>query len=304
MATSQAGNNVDTVKKSTKCTKKAKRQRSDQKKRTQWTCGRCGYNHTSNAVSSAKGEKCNKCNKLNHFVVVCKTKSVNFVNESDDECRGYSVDIISASFLFTHSASGDQMLVNLQIGPKMSKMMFKIDTGSGAFTQFKLLGIKGSLKPPDCKLILYSGEILNAKGIINLNCRYRDAQLSACFYIVQTKSLPLIGTKTSIEQGLIKLTYTVDNDANEHLTEDSVLREYSDLIGTIPGKCHLHLKDNVTPTVNPPRRIPEALKSRLKTKLDQIVKNKIIQGVAEPTDWVNSMVISGKAKNWQNENLS
>ena len=35
MATSQAGNNVDAVKKFTKCTKKAQRQRSDQKKRTQ-----------------------------------------------------------------------------------------------------------------------------------------------------------------------------------------------------------------------------------------------------------------------------
>ena len=303
MATSQAGNNVDAVKKSTKCTKKAQRQRSDQKKRTQWTCGRCGYNHDSKAVCSAKGKKCNKCNKLNHFAKVCKTKSVDFVNESDDECRGYSVDMVSASSLFTHSASDDQMLVNLQIGPKMSKMMFKIDTGSSAniipFTQFQLLGIKGSLKPPDCKLISYSGEMLNAKGMINLNCRYRDSQLSARFYIVHTKSPPLIGTKTSTDPGLIKLTYSVDNGTNEHLTKDSVLREYSDLfkgIGTFPGKCHLHLKDNVTPTVNPPRRIPEALKNRLKIELDQMVKDKIIRRVTEPTDWVNSIVVVEKPK--------
>ena len=109
----------------------------------------------------------------------------------------------------------------------------------------------------------------------------------------------MIGTKTSIDLGLIKLTYSVDNGANEHLTKDSVLREYSDLfkgIGTIPGKCHLHLKDNVTPTVNPPRRIPEALKNRLKIELDQMVKDKIIRRVTEPTDWVNSIVAVEKPK--------
>ena len=83
------------------------------------------------------------------------------------------------------------------------------------------------------------------------------------------------------------------------MTKDSVLREYSDLfkgIGTILGKCHLHLKDNVTPTVNLPRRITEALKSRLNTELDQTVKDEIIRRVSEPTDWVNVRVVMEKPK--------
>ena len=56
----------------------------------------------------------------------------------------------------------------------------------------------------------------------------------------------------------------------------------------------LHLKDNALPVVNPPRRIPEALKSRLKCKLDTMENDQNIVKVDEPTDWVNSFVVVEK----------
>ena len=73
--------------------------------------------------------------------------------------------------------------------------------------------------------------------------------------------------------------------------------EYGDLfkgIGVIPGRVKLHLKDNAMPVVNPPHRIPEALKSRLKCKLDNMENDQIIVRVDEPTDWVNLLVIVEK----------
>ena len=48
------------------------------------------------------------------------------------------------------------------------------------------------------------------------------------------------------------------------------------------------------PVVNPPRRIPEALKSRLKCELDNMENDQIIVKFDEPTDWVNSLVIVEK----------
>ena len=50
------------------------------------------------------------------------------------------------------------------------------------------------------------------------------------------------------------------------------------------------------PVVNPPRRVPEALKSRLKDELDTMESDQIIQKVTEPTDWVNSLVVVEKPK--------
>ena len=73
--------------------------------------------------------------------------------------------------------------------------------------------------------------------------------------------------------------------------------EYGDLSkgnSVIPWEVKLRLKDNAVRVVNPPRRIPKALKSRLKCELDNIENDQIIVKVDEPTDWVNSLVVVEK----------
>ena len=112
----------------------------------------------------------------------------------------------------------------------------------------------------------------------------------------------IIGLKSSIDLGLLKLTYHVESSTQSQqkdFCKKSITTEYCDLfngIGVIPGICHLHLKDDAIPVVCSPRRIPEALKSRLKSELDQMEKDEIIVKVDEPTDWVNSIVIVEKTK--------
>ena len=55
------------------------------------------------------------------------------------------------------------------------------------------------------------------------------------------------------------------------------------------------MKENATPVVvHAPRRVPIAVKDKLKEKLDEMVKNNIIAVVNEPTDWVSSMVVVSK----------
>ena len=53
---------------------------------------------------------------------------------------------------------------------------------------------------------------------------------------------------------------------------------------------------SVTPVTHPPRKIPTALRSRLKETLDEMEKKGVIRKVDEPTDWVNSLVIIEKPK--------
>ena len=120
---------------------------------------------------------------------------------------------------------------------------------------FKSLGIKSTSEKPDCKLIAYSGDMLKTQGVITLECSYQYRKVNTRFYIVHTNAPPLISTHTSIDLGLIKLTFAIDDQT---MTKEYVMEEYKELfegIGLLPGKSHLHLKDNVTPTVNAPRRI-------------------------------------------------
>ena len=55
-------------------------------------------------------------------------------------------------------------------------------------------------------------------------------------------------------------------------------------IGVLPGEQKLYLKEDTVPVVNPPRRVPEALKSKLKAELDTKESDHIIEKVTEPTD--------------------
>ena len=81
--------------------------------------------------------------------------------------------------------------------------------------------------------------------------------------------------------------------------EVSLIEEYADVfkgIGLFPGECTIHIDPSVTPVVHPPRRVPVALRKRLKEELQNMGKQQIIARVTEPTEWVNSMVAAEKPR--------
>ena len=52
----------------------------------------------------------------------------------------------------------------------------------------------------------------------------------------------------------------------------------------------MEIKDDVSPVVVPPRKVPFALKDRLKKELDHMEKMGIIEKVEKSTDRVNALV--------------
>ncbi|XP_050528243.1 uncharacterized protein K02A2.6-like [Daktulosphaira vitifoliae] len=65
-------------------------------------------------------------------------------------------------------------------------------------------------------------------------------------------------------------------------------------LGLFPEKCRLVLKDKITPIINTARRVPLAIKERLKDTLDQLEKIKVIEAVNDPVDWLSNIVIVEK----------
>jgi hypothetical protein len=73
-----------------------------------------------------------------------------------------------------------------------------------------------------------------------------------------------------------------------------VLNIYSDVFngkGKLPGEFEIQLRDNVTPVVHPPRRVPFAIREKLKIDPERMESLGIIKKVTEHTDWVNSLVV-------------
>ena len=71
------------------------------------------------------------------------------------------------------------------------------------------------------------------------------------------------------------------------LTLDQVKEEFGDVFkgqGCMERKLHLEIDKTVTPVINPPRRVPFALKEKLKSEIDRLEKLEMIRKVKKPTD--------------------
>ena len=64
--------------------------------------------------------------------------------------------------------------------------------------------------------------------------------------------------------------------------------------GKFTEEHHIHIKENATPVIHPPRKIPVATRDRLKKELDTTARNGVIKRIKEPTDWLNSLVLVEK----------
>ena len=54
------------------------------------------------------------------------------------------------------------------------------------------------------------------------------------------------------------------------------------------------LKPGAKGTIQSPRRVPFAMQEKLKQTLAKLTEQKIIADVDKPTEWVNSLVVTGK----------
>ena len=60
------------------------------------------------------------------------------------------------------------------------------------------------------------------------------------------------------------------------------------------GEAKIQLKDDAQPVIDAPRRVPLALRDRLRKELERMEEQDVIEKVTEPTDWVNSLVVVEK----------
>ena len=79
--------------------------------------------------------------------------------------------------------------------------------------------------------------------------------------------------------------------------DHSLFDEFEDCfgeIGTLPKTHHMTIDENIKPVIHAARRVPFALKDRLKSELDRMVNLDIIEAITEPTDWVSQLVVVEK----------
>ena len=76
--------------------------------------------------------------------------------------------------------------------------------------------------------------------------------------------------------------------------EERFAEVFNGELGELPGEAHLLVEKEVQPTVLPPRRLPHAIKHKVKAELDRMVERDVIAAVHKPTNWVSQLVVAEK----------
>lgn len=157
------------------------------------------------------------------------------------------------------------------------------------------------------RLHAFGGIPIKVIGEIKLSCRRQGKRYGIMFQVVEGDHLPLLSAKASQELGLVKFCNSLTVKESEMSSEELLNRyrvkaqefseNYDKLFsgyGKFEGKVSLEVDESVAPSIQPPRRVPIALRDKLKAELVSLEKGGIITKEESHTDWVSNIVIIQK----------
>ncbi|XP_057679220.1 uncharacterized protein K02A2.6 isoform X2 [Corythoichthys intestinalis] len=262
------------------------------------TCRKCGGTHKPRQCP-AFGVLCHNCNKKNHYAKVCSSSQ-----KRGATVRGIHDLEVESLFIGTMSCAppknkhqDNAWYITANIKNKVVR--FKLDTGADAnvLPLSILQKIPGphQLQPTRVALVAYGGSRLKPEGTVSLTCDVARTKTDLQFFITKLPSTPILGRDACEQLNLVKRleAITIKAPATREELVDAYPSVFSGL-GQFPGVHHIHTDPHVTPVVHGCRKIPIAVMDRLKATLEELVVRDVIAPVTEPTEWVNSLVITEK----------
>ena len=256
-------------------------------------CIYCGGKHAKQEYP-ARGKVCFKCKKHNHYARMCRSTSVHDVQQKVNEPKLEDNDFFIGTI---DHEGGAELLVDLVVQDSHT-VTVKLETGAQVnvmpLTVYKALGKDPKkLKPTNTNLTAYGGNKIEVLGCCNLKSRYKDRVRVLKFYVVTACAPCALSLKACQDLVLIKVVLAVNTNCYMSLTmcllDKAVHQEYS-----------IQLNPEVQPVVHAARKIPVALREKVKAELDRMESLNVISKVDEPTQWVNSMVVVPKPNGTEN----
>ena len=159
------------------------------------------------------------------------------------------------------------------------------------------------INPTRTRLTMHNNTNAIPVGKVMLNVERGSKKHYLRFFVMKSPVMPILGKSTCIGMRLIKfldcdVIHTVteathrasDLPSIEQTLSGPVLSQYTDVfdgLGELPGEYTIQIKPNTMPVVNPPCRLPVALRGVVKAELDAMADKQIITPVTGPTKWVS-----------------
>nr|XP_058958995.1 uncharacterized protein K02A2.6-like [Pocillopora verrucosa] len=233
-------------------------------------CKYCGRKHErSRDKCPAFGKECAKCGKTNHFAKLCKQKLGGRQRRKERIHRvrdaKTSQDSSDEEYCFTISSENleEQSVKSVSSQPIKSKI-------------FATMEIKGH----PVRFQVDSGATCN---VISKNDLPNECP------IAHSKQVLSMFNGSKME--------TIEKTEAMGLTMQQIAADFHDVFtgeGKFEKKLHLELDTTIEPVKQPVRRIPVAMKPKLKQELTRLKELGVIKAVDTPTDWVSSLVLVKK----------
>lgn len=281
-------------------------------------CHRCkGKNHFEKVCQAGEKSKNRKPNR--------RIKEVKEENSSEEESSSESESTSEESEeqyeigrIFDYSDHGGNVVAELELkfGKKWKPVLCDIDTGAntsliGYASLIELTGNRNtSLLPSSFRLQSFGGNPINVLGQVKVPCRRTGRKYRLVLQVVDVDHRPLLSARASRELGLVKFCETVSfggSDLREsasmspekclnvyRVEAQKIIDEHPDLFdgyGKFPGTVALEIDNSVQSSIQPPRRVPIAMRGKLKQELESLERDGIIVKEKHNTNWVSNLVI-------------
>lgn len=258
-------------------------------------CYKCGKSHDIRNCP-AYGRKCAVCGMFNHFASVCKNKKmmkkkVNMIEQDTESGEEFFIGSVSTVDSLTKLQWQERISVN------KTDVHFKLDTGADCNTLSLELFNKTRtstdvLQKNGTVLLVYGGQRLETEGSVELDCIVQGQEVKLKFNVIDLHVPPVLGLPDCERLNLIKRVHTVQlSKEKEKFIQEN--QEVFTGLGNI-GTYKIKVKEESEPVVKPIRRVPHALKDRLKETLRSYEEKDVIEKVTAPTAWCNNLVIVEK----------
>ena len=270
-------------------------------KRPPGKCRFCGRDHPfKKELCPAFGKKCRKCSKPNHFESQCKSRDEQ-VNYTDVDSDDNYVLMLKSEHDYPK-----RLYASLSVGDSLIK--FQLDSGASVNVLpesvfSSVVGRRAQLRPAESTLLMYDRTELKTSGVATVRVTNPKTHQSVNldFYIVPSQQQSILGAAAC--QMLKLLTIRTENilanlSVPAKLSRDYILKEYHDVFsgtGRLPGVVHLETDSAVPPVKLPLRRLPLALRDKVKDELDKLVRDDILAKMDTPSDWISALLVVAKS---------
>ena len=194
------------------------------------------------------------------------------------------------------------------------RVPFQLDTGATANIlpeeSFKEVYGEDSLSLLDnaeVTLVMYNKteeKPIGKKRVQVVNPR-NGRKYSVEFVVVKGNGKPLLGLRASeqmqvisvVRQNIMAIQSEEPSQSKTPLTTESILKEYADVFrgeGKLEGDLYLEIDPNMPPVQLPTRKVPIAIKEKLKEEINRLEGLNVITPVNVPTSWISATVVTLK----------